>query len=101
MNALSKQTAALVAVAALAFAASLVQAVETNVVVPGGYATVDGQGGSALLFEAARIQDIYASDFFPSDPVTIRSIKMRPSTVYGSAFSTTISHLKISMSTTL
>jgi len=73
---------------------------ESYVVVPGGYATVDGQGGSALLLEAVRIQDIYASDFFPPDPVTIRSIKMRPSTVYGSAFSTTISHFKISMSTT-
>ncbi len=73
---------------------------ESYVVVPGGYATVDGQGGSALLLEAVRIQDIYASDFFPLDSVTIRSIKMRPSTVYGSAFSTTISHFKISMSTT-
>src|SRR5437879_5823909 len=100
MNAFSKQSAALVAMAALALAASLVRADETYVVVPGGYATVDGQGGSALLLEAVRIQDIYASGFFPPDPVTIRSIKMRPSTVYGSAFSATISHFKISMSTT-
>src|SRR5258708_1847498 len=101
MNAFSRQSAALVAVAALAFADSPVAAVESNVVVPGGYANVDGGGGSALLFEPERTQDIYASCFFPPDPVTFRSIKMRSSTVYGSAFSATISHFKISMSTTL
>src|SRR5260370_26038944 len=54
-----------------------------------------------MVIEGVGRQDIYASDFFPPNPVTIRSIKMRPSTVYGSAFSATISHFKISMSTTL
>jgi hypothetical protein len=47
-----------------------------------------------------RLQEVYGASLFPAQPIMIREIRLRPSAVYGRAFSATISNLQINLSTT-
>src|SRR4051794_27781528 len=75
---------------------------EGQVVVPQIYAEVDGGNlsGSSLLRDVMRLQDVYGASLFPSQPITIREVRLRPSAVYGTAFNCVVSNLQINLSTT-
>jgi len=75
---------------------------ETNTwVIPAAGADADQAFGSASLTDAnLRIQQIYASGEFPSNPLTITKLRWRPDFFYGTAFNATISSIQINMSTT-
>jgi hypothetical protein len=74
---------------------------ELAVVVPSGNENREGEGGSSLLRDAIRLQEVYGSALFPSGQLlTIREIRLRPSVRGGAAFTATISNLQINLSTT-
>jgi hypothetical protein len=71
-----------------------------SVVVPGVFEATEGGGGSSLLNNNIRLQEIHASSALPAGPILITEIRFRPSAVAGSAFTSTVPHLEIRLSTT-
>jgi hypothetical protein len=70
-----------------------------TVVVPNVNRTVEGGGGSGLLNTPLRHQIVYDASQFPIE-IRITELRMRPSSVYGNAFTSTIPNLQINLSTT-
>src|SRR5688572_16592906 len=62
--------------------------------------TATGGGGSGMLREVIRLQSVYNSELFPEGVMTIREIRLRPSAVWGNAFTSRIPNLQINLSTT-
>src|SRR5258708_40185319 len=60
----------------------------------------EGIGGSRILGGANRGQTLYSSNYFPTGVLVIREIRMRPSTVYGQAFTGSVANIKVKMCTT-
>jgi hypothetical protein len=57
-------------------------------------------GGSGTLNTPGRLQVVYNASQFPVGILTIHELRMRPSAVWGRAFTATISNLQINLSTT-
>ncbi len=71
-----------------------------TVVVPAANASSEGGGGSSVLNDNIRLQEIYSASILPDSPITITEMRFRPSALYGSAFTATISNINIRLSTT-
>ena len=71
-----------------------------SLIIPPEYATVEGQGGSGMLSAPIRGQALYSSNYFPAAVLFIREIRMRPSVVWGHAFTGSVADIKIKMCTT-
>ncbi len=72
-----------------------------SLIIPPEYAAVDGHGGSGMLSAPIRGQALYSSNYFPTGVLVIREVRMRPSTVYGQAFTGSVADIKIKMCTTM
>src|SRR5688572_1906247 len=73
----------------------------SSVIIPRAYQTNEGGGGSSVLRDAIRLQNVYSSRLFPSNKVlVIRELRYRPSAVWGDAFTTRVADLQINLSTT-
>ncbi len=70
------------------------------VVVPAANLDAEGGGGSSVLNDNIRLQEIYNAALMPDGPVTITEMRFRPSAHYGAAFTATISNINIRLSTT-
>src|ERR1043166_226186 len=68
-------------------------------VVPAESQNQTGDGGTGILGQVLREQDVYASSYFTNGPILITEIRFRPYRMVG-AFSTVVSNLQISLSTT-
>lgn len=72
-----------------------------SLAVPAVFANVEAGGGTSVLRDAIRLQEVYGAGQFPTNPIVIRQIRWRPSAIFGSAFTGTISNLQINLSTTV
>jgi hypothetical protein len=70
-------------------------------IVPQQYADIDARGATTTLRSRLRVQQVYAAETLPDQPILIRELRFRPSSVSGFAFNATISNIQISLSTTL
>jgi len=50
--------------------------------------------------QTVRVQTIYSSTHFPTNPIIIRQLRYRPDPTYGFAFNTTIPNIRFDLSTT-
>ncbi|HYV29204.1 MAG TPA: hypothetical protein VFA77_16845, partial [Candidatus Eisenbacteria bacterium] len=71
-----------------------------TVVVPNYLATNDFAFGSGTLNTSIREQEVYGATEFPSGTLVIKELRFRPDATYGNAFTTTVSHIQINLSTT-
>ncbi len=71
-----------------------------TVVVPPAYQGTDAGGGSGVLNNNIRLQEIYDASALPGGPIIITEVRFRPSARYGAAFTATISNINIRLSTT-
>ncbi len=69
-------------------------------VVPPNYADQDGASGSGALVEIIRLQEAYGSTLFDTGPIWINELRFRPSAVAGQAFTGSVAHIQINLSTT-
>lgn len=93
--------AAVFTIIALAVLVSGSAAYAESVVVPAANVSSEGGGGSSVLNDNIRLQEIYSASILPDGPITITEMRFRPSALYGAAFSATISNINIRLSTTL
>jgi hypothetical protein len=86
----------------LGFFVSATATASTNsvLVVPNVSRTLDDGGGSGLLNTQMREQIVYHASQFPVELIRITELRMRPSSAYGNAFTSTIPSLQINLSTT-
>ncbi len=63
-------------------------------------ASAEGGGGSSVLNNNIRLQEVFSADQFPQHTMVIRELRWRPSAIYGSAFTATLPRLQINLSTT-
>lgn len=78
-----------------------VQSSETNrLTVPQSLTFHEGGGGSSVLRDAIRLQQVYMSDQFPQHPIIVRELRWRPSAVHGRAFDGRLERLQLKLSTT-
>jgi plastocyanin len=88
----------------ISLCAFISQAQTNTAVVPSVNEQLDGAatdgGGSGTLSSAGRFQVVYSASQFPVGVLTIHELRMRPSAVWGNAFTSTIPNLQINLSTT-
>lgn len=97
-----------VVIAAIACACSSVSATSQTIVVPGGFASQEGNSNSILpfnispIFSSIRYQQVYnASEFSAlTTPSFITDIAFRPDGEFGNAFNKTLNSVQIDLSTT-
>ncbi len=80
--------------------ATLTVSESSLLVLPNVNATIDDHGGSGLLNTQSRHQIVYDDSLFPVEIMRITELRMRPSSRFGSAFTSTIPNLQINLSTT-
>src|ERR1700742_3652729 len=56
--------------------------------------------GGGTFTDRLREQEVYRASQFPSGPIVIRELRWRPSIIYGTNFSVTLSDVEIHLSTT-
>jgi uncharacterized repeat protein (TIGR02543 family) len=71
-----------------------------TVVVPTESQNVTGDGGTGILGNIVREQDVYGASYFSNGPIVITELRFRPYNGI-SSFSTTVSNIQITLSTTL
>ncbi len=72
-----------------------------TLVVPRSAETNDTTYGGGAFSEANfRHQQVYGSNEFPGGPILIRELRFRPDRVHGNAFTTTVSNIRVKLSTT-
>src|SRR5436190_7804718 len=71
-----------------------------TIIVPTPLEGAEAGGGSSVLNDNIRLQEIYASSTLPAGPITITEIRFRPSAVAGGSFTSTIPNIQINLSTT-
>jgi hypothetical protein len=60
----------------------------------------EGGGGSSVIRDEIRLQEIYEAELFPPHPILIRELRWRPSAVYGGSFTAKLDRMQINLSTT-
>jgi hypothetical protein len=68
--------------------------------VPAGFDTVEAPGFCGDLYAIARVQDMYGSNLFPANPITITELRFRRDASAPPFANVTISNLQINLSTT-
>jgi len=66
-----------------------------TVIVPGPFATREAGGGSSVLNDNIRLQEIYGAAALPEGPIRITEIRFRPSAFFGRAFTSSIPNIQI------
>lgn len=72
-----------------------------SIVIPPESLSQEGAGASCALCVPGREQELYSSNLFPAQPITITEIRYRPDTTLGDAgpFSTNLSEIELRLST--
>lgn len=74
---------------------------ETTLVIPNGARNSENGGASAALSVPIRFQEVYSANNFPSYPVLITELRLRPDSTYGFAVDEQLSRIRFVLSSTL